>query len=231
MKDNTSLSPTVVVEDNAMVERLPFSPDEAIERLREVLRMLESVTDHSGKMSTQSPLPKARVFLRGIIGIGIGADTQDTKTALGGNNNNVAVAGSVQHQYEPDAYRVCTHCGAQGDVLCAKGQAESKPTVDEAVRKAAEKCAKWAFQFEAPLTSELDLQVAADRMAEIISTELLNAQPVQVQKEIAQLEAELQTADMRLRRSERDIIEAELAILKRFAASPVLVVRNQNDRD
>lgn len=53
------------------VEHPPFSPDEAIERLREVLRMLEAITDSTGKPSVESPLPTVRVYLRGIIGCGI----------------------------------------------------------------------------------------------------------------------------------------------------------------
>ena len=50
---------------------LPLTPDKAIELLRQVLEMLEAVTDHRGRMSSDSPLPKARVYLRGIIGRGI----------------------------------------------------------------------------------------------------------------------------------------------------------------
>ena len=33
---------------------------------------------------------------------------------------------ATKHEYQPDAYRVCKVCGAQGDVLCTAGQPATK---------------------------------------------------------------------------------------------------------
>lgn len=51
--------------DEQRIELQPLSPEEVIQRLEHILKLLESIEGH------QSPLPKARVLLRGIIGCGI----------------------------------------------------------------------------------------------------------------------------------------------------------------
>lgn len=49
-------------KDTEVPELLPLSQEEVIERLRNVLTLLESIDSYD------SPLPKARVLLRGVIG-------------------------------------------------------------------------------------------------------------------------------------------------------------------
>jgi hypothetical protein len=70
---DTSLSTSRISKDNPSDAALyqPFSPAEAIARLQQVLGMLESLTDDNGNLLSIHVLPKARVFIRGIIGHGI----------------------------------------------------------------------------------------------------------------------------------------------------------------
>lgn len=54
-------------EQQQQLELRPLSPEEAIQRLKHILQLLESIEGHD------APLPKVRVMLRGVIGCGIAA--------------------------------------------------------------------------------------------------------------------------------------------------------------